>query len=264
MGHRHSHPLPTSKLRITFSKASSGRVPGSLPQWFLLFVCTFLFSCSSSDKPKVEAPPVQITQAGSADQIQQPSNLPPPELSAVQLAVKRVFKETAVIDTRRKPTFIAGDFNGDRSQDIAVVVQPAPNKLADLNEEFPNWILKDPFAVSESRAPRLRVASDDTMLAVIHGYGAGGWRDPQATQTFLLKNAAGSDMTAQQAKEVSQTNQGKKVPHFRGDVIRQVVGGTSGYLYFAEATYAWYDPKTFQGEPETGIAHMRAAKRNRR
>lgn len=264
MGQRHIHHLQPSKLRITFSKGSNGRVPGSLPQWFLLFACTLLFSCSNSDKPKVEAPPVQITQAGSADQIQQPSNLPPPELSAVQVAVKRVFKDTTVIDTRRKPIFIAGDFNGDRSQDIAVVVQPAPDKLADLNEEFPNWILKDPFAVSESRAPRLRVSSNDTMLAVIHGYGTDGWRDPQATQTFLLKNAAGSGMTAQQAKEVSQSNEGKKMPHFRGDVIRQVVDGTSGYLYFAEATYSWYDPKTFQGEPETGIVHMRASKRTRK
>lgn len=230
----------------------------------VLFACAFMFSCSNSDKPKVEAPPVQITQAGSAEQIQQPSNLPPPELSAVQGAVKRVFKDTALIDTRRKPIFIAGDFNGDRSQDIAIVVQPAPDKLADLNEEFPNWILKDPFAVSESRAPRLRVASNDTMLAVIHGYGADGWRDPQATQTFLLKNAVGSGMTAQQAKEVSESNQGKKVPHFRGDVIRGVVNGTSGYLYFADASYFWYDPKTFQGEPETGIAHMRTSKRTRK
>ena len=54
------------------------------------------------------------------------------------------------------------------------------------------------------------------------------------------------------------------MPHFRGDVIREVVDGASGYLYFSEATYSWYDQKTFQGEPETGPAHMRATKRTRK
>ena len=261
MGQRYH--LPTSKLRMTFSKAFRRRVLESLAPWFLLFASALMSGCANTDKPNVEAPPAQITQADSADQIPQPSNLPP-ELSAVQVAVKRVFRDTALIDTSRKPFFIAGDFNGDLSRDIAVVVRPAPDKLADLNEEFPNWILKDPFAVSESRAPRLRIASNDTMLAVIHGYGADGWRNPQATQTFLLKNAAGSGMTAQQAKDVSKSSQGKKLPHFRGDVILEIVDGTSGYLYFADATYSWYDPKTFQGEPETGIAHMRATKRTRK
>ena len=94
------------------------------------------------------------------------------------------------------PSFIDGDFNGDGSRDLAVVIKPAPNKLADLNEEFPNWILKDPFSSDQPRIPRLRVAADDTLLAVIHGYGPNGWRDSQATQTFLLKNAVGSGMAA--------------------------------------------------------------------
>jgi hypothetical protein len=34
-----------------------------------------------------------------------------------------------------------------------------------------------------------------------------------------------------------------------------VLGGTSGYLYYSGATYSWYDPKTFKGDPEPGMFH---------
>ena len=44
--------------------------------------------------------------------------------------MKRVFKDSALIDTSRKPAFIAGDFNGDLSQDIAIVLKPVPEKLS--------------------------------------------------------------------------------------------------------------------------------------
>ena len=40
-------------------------------------------------------------------------------------------------------------------------------------------------------ASRLRIEKDEVLLAVIHGYGANDWRDPQATQTFVLKNVVG-------------------------------------------------------------------------
>src|SRR5687768_15015787 len=190
----------------------------------LIAVCSFLVSCATAENPRVEAPPAPIVQA---DQPQQISKLPPPDLDRVQEAVKRVFKDSAVIDTIRKPVFIAGDFNGDQSQDIAVVLKPAPERLSDLNEEYSNWILRDPFAANESRMSRPRVAADDSLLAVIHGHGANGWRDPQATQTYLLKNAVGSNMKARQPKDVATVNQGKKLPRLRGDVISEVLGGTS-------------------------------------
>jgi hypothetical protein len=219
----------------------------------LIAVCPFLFSCATAEKPKEEAPPSPVVQA---DQPQQVSKLPPPELNSVQEAVKRVFKDSALIDISRNPIFIAGDFNGDLSQDIAVALKPAPERLSDLNEEFSTWILRDPFAANESRIPRLRVAANDSLLAVIHGYDANGWRDPQATQTYLLKNAVGSGMKAHQAKDVAKASRGRKLPPLRGDVIGEVLEGTSGYLYYAGATYSWYDPKTFKGESERGMIHM--------
>jgi hypothetical protein len=219
-----------------------------------LFMSTLsLFSgCSRNEKPKAEPPPSSLAQA---DQPQQMSNLPPPELNSVQEAVKRVFKDSALIDTSRKPPFIAGDFNGDLSQDIAVILKPAPGKLSEMNEEFPNWILRDLSAPSEPRAPQLRVEENEMLLAIIHGYGPKGWRDPEATQTYLLKNAVGSGMETHQPKDVAAASQGKKMPRLRGDAIGEILKATPGYLYYAGATYSWYDPKNFKGEPERRMVH---------
>jgi hypothetical protein len=178
-------------------------------------------------------------------------------MSEVQEAVKRVFKDAVVVDTSHRPAFIVADFNGDFSQDIAVVLQPVPDKLPALNEEFPAWLLRDPLGAVEARAPLLRITDNEVLLAIIHGYGASGWRDPQATQTFLLKNAVGSGMEAHRMKEFTSANQGKLLPRLRGDVVGEVLGGKAGYLYYAGATYSWYDPKTFKGEPEPGMVHGR-------
>lgn len=243
--------LPKSRPKVTVSNRVIIRLAG------LIALCPFLFSCATPDKPKVEAPASPVVQL---DQPQQMSKLPSPDLDAAQQAVRHVFKESVLIDTGRNPNFVVGDFNGDLSQDIAVVLKPAPEKLSDLNEEFPNWILRDLEASKQPGGPRLRVAANDALLAVIHGYGAKGWRDPQATQTFLLKNAVGTGMEVHQAKNMATANEGKKIPRLRGDVIGEVLGSSSGYLYFAGATYSWYDPKTFTGDTEPGMVHMRPGK----
>ena len=225
----------------------------------LLFSLSFV-SCSTADKPKMETAPVLVAQTEGLPPATPATNVTPPGISDVKAAVQRVFKDSVMVDSRSTPLFIDGDFNGDGSRDLAVAIRPVPNKLADLNEEFPNWILKDPFSSEEPRIPRLRVAADDTLLAVIHGYGSSGWRDSQATQTFLLKNAVVSGMATHQLKDLSNANKANQTPYLRGDVIGQVVDGTSGYLYFAGSTYSWYDPKTFHRETETGMAHLRRKK----
>jgi hypothetical protein len=219
----------------------------------LMAIFVFLAGCSTT-KTLVETPPIAPATPGELSK-ENASNLPPPELKSVQEAVKRVFKDAALMDTSHQPVFVAGDFNGDLSQDIAVVVKPVPEKLSDMNEEFPAWILRDPFGSGESRGPRLRIAADDILLAVIHGYGANGWRDPQATQTFLLKNAVGSDMETRPLKQFAAANQDQKLPLLRGDLVGEMIQGKSGYLYYAGATYSWYDPKTFTGDPEPRRGH---------
>lgn len=240
-------------------------VSGKLKLLFVSLICLLFFvsGCSTAEKPHAEAPPAPATPAAADSSVagapnqSQPvaNNLPPPEIKTVEEAVKRVFKDAALVDTTRQPAFVAGDFNGDLSQDIAVIIKPVPDKIAEMNDEFPNWILRDPLGSSESKSPRLRIGVNDEMLAVIHGYGPSGWHAPEATQTFLLKNVAGSQMTAHPIKEFAAANQGKKLPLLRGDLVGEVIEGKAGYLYFAGATYSWYDPKTFKGDDQPAAFH---------
>jgi hypothetical protein len=182
-----------------------------------------------------------------------------PKLPEVEEAVKRVFKGAAVIHPDHKSSFLTGDFNGDHSQDLAVVVKPI--KLDEINQEYPTWLLRDPRVPYDPRKP-LRVEKDEPLLAVIHGYGANDWRDPQATQTFLLKNVVGSDMRVQDGKEFAKNSSGRKLPRPQGDLIGENLKGTDGYLYFGVATYSWYDPKTFIAEPQTaGMFHRGGMRR---
>jgi hypothetical protein len=214
----------------------------------------FVSGCSTEKKPITEAPPP--SPIAPADQPQQMAKLPPPQMKEVQEAVQRVFKEAVVIDTTHTPVFIAADFNGDLSEDIAVVLKPASDRVSELNEEFPGWILRD-LGTTQSRGPRLRIADKEVLLAISHGYGANGWRNPEATQTFLLKNAVGSAMEAHPLKEFTAANQGKTLPLIRGDVVSEILDGKWGVLYYAGATYSWYDPKTFKGVVEPGMVHGR-------
>jgi len=222
----------------------------------LLSAVSFWTGCSQARRSLAEAPPPPLP--AQTDQPKRMANLPPPQTNEVQEAVKRVFKDAVLIDTSRKPTFIVGDFNGDLSQDIAVALKPASDKLSELNEEFPTWMLRDLVGPNQPGSPRLHIAASDELLAIIHGYETNGWRDEQATQTFLLKNAAGSGLKTHSAKDFAAANQGKKMPQVRGDVVAEALGGKPGYLYYANSTYSWYDPKTFTDEPQRRVAHMGA------
>jgi len=218
-----------------------------------------MLGCSAEKRPLAEAPPPPLTTP--SDQAQQMATLPPPKMDSVQEAVKRVFKDAVVIDAAHTPAFIVADFNGDLSEDLAVVLKPVPDKLNGLNQEFPAWLLRDPFGRTESNGPRLRIAAADVVLAIIHGYGPAGWRNPEATQTFLLKNAVTPNMEAHRLKEFIAANQGKSLPSLQGDVISETVNAKPGYLYYAGGTYSWYDPKTFKEDsgPKTAV-HGRGTK----
>lgn len=231
----------------------------------LLTVITFLSviclaaGCSSSTKPAMveQAPAYQATPEPATPA--RLASVAAPKLPEVEEAVKRVFKDAAVVHPDYKSSFLAGDFNGDLSQDLAVVLKP--EKLDELNAEYPNWLLRDP-RVPHNPRELLRIEKDEALLAVIHGYGTNDWRDPDATQTFLLKNVVGSDMRVQNGVEFVKSNSGRKLPRPHGDLIGEKLKGSEGYLYYNAATYLWYDPKTFKGEPETpGAFHGRKATR---
>lgn len=217
-----------------------------------------LSACSSSRGPVAEqAPPAYQPSPEST-----PVRLTAPaaaKTSEVQEAVRRIFKDAAVVETNYNPNFLAGDFNGDGSQDLAVILKPV--KLDLMNQEMPPWLIRDPRTRRDLRMA-LRIEKDETLLAVIHGYGANDWRDPDATQTFVLKNVVGNDLKVHTGQEFVTANSGRKLPRPQGDLIGETVQGTQGFLYYASATYSWYDPKTFTGEETPpGVFHKPRAMR---
>jgi hypothetical protein len=172
-----------------------------------------------------------------------------PTLAEVKGAVARVYLDTVAIDTSRGEPFVVGDFNGDGSEDLAVVVRPAKGALPKLNSEYANWIVEDPQRMAppdptarqppEAPGP-VRVQQDDLLLLLLHGYRQAGWHDPLARQTFLLRNAVGENIRAQPRGEASGASGGRGAQsHMSGDVIREKLGGRDGFLYWAGARYAW-------------------------
>lgn len=196
--------------------------------------------------------------------------MPAPEPGEINQAIERVFKGAVTIETKRNPYFLVGDFNGDFSQDLAVVVKPVLSKLPDINDELANWILVDPILLAKGvpypkihdemlRRGRVRVNEGDNLLAVVHGFQSQGWRDPQATQTYVLRRAAGDKMRTMARKQVVWAGNEKMLPRIWGDVIGETIGDLSGFLYYNGAKYAWYDPRTYKPGPDRRSPHSGAS-----
>lgn len=180
------------------------------------------------------------------------SPAPAPKISEVREAVKRVFESVTTPDATPGPIYVVGDFNGDGSEDLAVIVKPNEGKLSEVNNEVANWILEDPRKVFIPRANAtaplpsqpapVRAEKGDMLLAIIHGVGPQGWRSTEAKQTFLLKNGGASNMTAESLKSLRASKDKQKLPTIRGDAIHSAIDGKSGLILWTGAKYAWYSP----------------------
>jgi len=214
---------------------------------------TLFSACSETPRPKAEAPaPVYQSTPESAKPLA-PSVSLAPKLPEVQNKIKAVFKDAVVLHPNHNPNFFSGDFNGDASEDLVVILKPV--NLEEMNRQFAPWLVRDPRSNSSTRV-RPPIQKDETLLAVIHGYGTNDWRDPDATQTFVLKNVVGNDLKVQTGKEFAEANTGRKLPRPLGDLIGETIDGTQGYLYYATSNYSWYDPKTFkENEQAPGMFH---------
>jgi hypothetical protein len=168
----------------------------------------------------------------------------------------RVYGEVVTVDTFHNPFVIAGDFNGDGSQDICVFVNPVKERLGEINSEVAGWMIKAPLAeAAASDAVRSEVKEQDRkLMAVIHGYGPAGWRDPEARQTYLLKNAAGLAARARPAKSVPRPDK-KPFPYIRGDVISETLNNEQGLIYYDGAKYVWHGPRSYRGEVARRLPH---------
>jgi hypothetical protein len=209
----------------------------------------------------VKPPPSPIT---AILPVQQPAiNVPvtanetpkplPPKPEDVNDVLARAYQKVVAPDTSHEPPFVVGDFNGDGSEDLAIAVKPHEEMLGEINNELANWILEDPRnislpgALSNTQTPAserkpVRASKGDLMLAIVHGVGSQGWRNPEAKQTFLLKNGVGNDMETQTLKSLRTGKYKQRLPPLRGDGIKETVRGKSGLILWTGAKYAWYSP----------------------
>jgi hypothetical protein len=241
------------------TKAVSKRITGSQRLFLFIVVAAVIsLACSAAnqqvrgDLSATTAATPESIQAAASPALQKTAGPTTSKLAEVQEAVKRVCQDTVTIETSRREPYIVGDFNGDGSQDLAVIVRPAKGALAKLNSEYANWVVEDPRRVvlpdpnkAVQRLPKTqelaRVQQDDLLLLILHGYRQDGWHHPYARQTFLLRNVVGENIRAQSLNEVSKAAGGKNAPtQLPGDVIEEKLAGQEGFLYWTNAKYVWH------------------------
>ena len=244
------------------------RISSAVIYMFLVAGIIGLFGCAKPEQPSVEsAAPAVPAAPAELPAPSDPAVLAPPQSGEVQAKIATIYQGTVSLDTSREEPYLTGDFNGDLYLDLAVIVKPVEGKLGDVNHELANWlrgdpIAKDPPPVSapdpKNPAPApdvhqgpvaVRMESSDILLAIIHGYGPDGWRNPEATQTYLLRHAVGKEMSMQPKKEIlAAARKGVLMAPARGDVLREALGGQPGFIYYNGAKYKWFDPKTYKLE----------------
>ena len=184
---------------------------------------------------------------GGAEPPPSPSPIAPPTLSEVQPTLDRVFDHTLTIDRATQPAFVAGDFNGDDVTDLAVAVRPrTPRAGLDLRAALAHCRLQDaiaPLTVASATLEPRTLGTTDLLLAVVHGAFPGGWRNPDARQCDLVKNAVGAQMRARPLAGVPDAIRMRAIRSHVGDVIAARRGGQPGLVFWTGATYVWADLK---------------------
>ena len=233
-----------------------------------LGVALVVLLAACAKPPQTETPPTPETPAitplpPAPPPAPTPAHLPAPTPAEVRAAIARVYKGAVRVKEEGAPRFAIGDFNGDQAQDIAVVVEPVKDQLDELNSDVAPWRIRDPLTASLPPAvmsvrrndPPTRVvitAGDKLLLAIIHGYGPQGWRDPEARQALLLRNVVGDRLTVQPLRTALPT----KGARLRGDVIKTNVTSTPGFLYYLHSSYEWYNPRATRSEVAQGMTHQ--------
>jgi hypothetical protein len=178
------------------------------------------------------------------------TTLPAATKKDVADALSRVFGHAVLGDNTTAPTFIQGDFNGDGSRDLAVIVKPNA-ALAELNNPLANWEVEDPTNIPlpdpTKRVQRLPakparpvIEKADSLLIILHGLGVDGWRDSQARQAYVLKNNSAADLQRLPKSRVHRPAHDPRFPALLGDAIHEVLQGQGGFIYWTGAQYAFY------------------------
>jgi hypothetical protein len=218
---------------------------------FLAAVFTALPGCNSSQKQLVVEKPVDIAKPSpSPAAASTPTpKLPPPTKAEVEAAFHRVFGDDLTADLSNSQSFIVGDFNGDDSEDIAIIARPVRGKLDDINSELANWIIQDadkafipPPSAKKVVLPPIQkhpqIQADEEVLAIIHGYGPKGWRNPAARQAYLVKHAAATFVGI--APSISQKAIRAMHLPVETEIIKEVRNSKKGFVFWTGGLYAWH------------------------
>ncbi|HWC19259.1 MAG TPA: hypothetical protein VG498_19765 [Terriglobales bacterium] len=162
----------------------------------------------------------------------------------VDATLRRIFGGAVVVE-EEEGAFVTGDFNGDGSADLAVIVHPARSKLSEINDPLSNWTVQDARraffssphdrVVFRAKASHQIVGASEQLIAVIHGYGAQGWRDRDARQAYLVRNAGRGRL---QAIPAPGRVLGAPVSIKHSEVIYQD-SEQPGFLFWTGSQYAW-------------------------
>lgn len=235
------------------SRAKSSIFSGSLSAAVVLFALLGCHTKSAKDDMQVEKPIPAATPQPAAQQTPEPAaKLPPPTVAEVEAAFHRVFGDSFTTGRGATPLFVVGDFNGDESQDLAVIARPAAGKLDDVNSELANWTIQDAdkafmappgkSVVVVPKGTRPKVENGEAIMAVIHGFGPTGWRNPDARQAYIVKHAP----EAFQGTAPSLSQKAIRVMHLpvQADIIEGVRQKKPGFVFWTGGVYAWHPKGT--------------------
>jgi hypothetical protein len=226
-----------------------------IPALCLAGIFLVLLACSGKSASNTNAPvekpiPIATPQPSPAASTTPAPKLPPPTEFEVKAAFHRVFGDDFVSRSAdlNRSTFIVGDFNGDQSEDIALIAVPAVGKLDDVNNELSNWIIQDAdkafvpppgkTVVAAPKQDRPRVAPGEYVLAIIHGVGPKGWRNPEARQAYIVKHAAATFEGT--APSISQKAIRTMHLPVETDIIKEVRNNKKGFVFWTGGVYAWH------------------------
>ncbi len=210
-----------------------------------LWMAALAFVCACTAKPpaRVEEPIKQNTGNAFLPNPSRALSRPASE-KEVDATLERIFGQLVVAD-RGDQSFVTGDFNGDGSADLAVIVFPLKTKVGTINDELANWTVQDAAqfftppqgqrVVFREKEARPTVRAGEPLLAVVHGFGNDGWRAPAARQAYLVRHAGVGPLRAVPAPgDVENAPPSIK----NADIIYEGSGNT-GFLFWNGSQYAW-------------------------
>jgi hypothetical protein len=192
-------------------------------------------------------PPVALPEGDVApappDLPPSPSIPPAPAASRTDVGptLERSFDHALVVDPDARPAFVSADLNGDDVPDLAIVVRPRDRDALDvLNRERPAFRLQDANASSGTAAsPDTPVASDERLLAIVHGVAGTAWREHVDRPRYLVRHAAGDRLRARALADVPDAVRMRVTRSHVGDVLALQRDGAEGIVFWTGAAYVW-------------------------